>query len=424
MRPGARIQAVIDLAGAVGQAARAGGAPADVILRDYFRPRRYAGSKDRRAVADLLFAVLRRRVELDWRLDADADARLAVLLHLCLEGETVQRLAALFAGDDHAPAPPSADEAAALEAAARRDLYHAPAWARLNFPEWLQPSFERRFGDRLEAEMAALDGRAPLDLRVNTLRGTVEQALAALPGASQGGLLATALRLPPGHDISHEAIYLKGVVEIQDEASQAGAALAGAAPGLQVLDLCAGGGGKALAMAARMASRGQIFAYDADPKRLERMRPRAKRAGATNIQYVRAAAALPAGMDRVVLDVPCSGTGTWRRSPELRTRLTPDRLEGLVRLQDELLDRGAALVGPGGRLVYMTCSLLPEEDEDRVAAFLDRNGGFRAVPYGDAWPAEEGAPPATLSAVPDYLVLSPASHRTDGFFVAVLQRSN
>jgi 16S rRNA (cytosine967-C5)-methyltransferase len=428
MREGARIQAAIDLAGAADSAARSGGAAADALVRQYFRSRRYAGSRDRKAVADLLFAVLRRRHELDWRLEAatdkPADARLTVLLHLCLEGESLQALAALFEGDEHAPSAPSPDEAALLAAARARDLAAAPAWARLNFPAWLSPSLERRFGAHLDAEMAALEGRAPLDLRVNILRGTVEQALAALPEASHSGHVSTCLRLDAGTNIANHSAYLSGLVEIQDESAQIAAALCGARPGQQVLDLCAGGGGKALALAAAMESRGQIHAYDTDRKRLERMRPRAKRAHATNIQYVASADALPGAMDRVVLDVPCSGTGTWRRNPELRARLTRERLDGLIRLQDQLLDRGAALVKPGGRLVYMTCSLLPEEDEDRIDAFLARNDAFAAVPYEAAWPEGEGAPPATLSADSRYLVLSPASHGTDGFFVAVLQRSN
>jgi 16S rRNA (cytosine967-C5)-methyltransferase len=424
MREGARIQAAIDLVAAVDGSTRDGGAPADSILRDYFRQRRYAGSRDRRAVGDRLYAVLRRRGELNWRLgDPQAEARLAVLAHAALEGQPVDAMNTLFEGDPHAPAPLAEQETSQLMQSVTADLSTAPAWARLNFPAWLEDSLRRRFGERLDEEMAALAGRAPLDLRVNLLRGTVEDAMKLLPEASSAGLVSTALRLPAGEDIAHHIAYLGGMVEIQDEASQIGALLTGARRGLQVLDLCAGGGGKTLAMAAQMGNSGQIYAYDTDRRRLERLRPRARRADARNIQYVESAAKLPANLDLVVLDVPCSGTGTWRRSPELRWRLTPERLAALTQLQDSLLDRGAALVKPGGRLIYLTCSLLTEECEARVDGFLARNPAFASVSWKENWPASEGPPPASLSRWPDYLMLSPATHRTDGFFVAVLQRS-
>lgn len=424
MREGARIQAAIDLVAAVDNSTRDGGAPADAILRDYFRQRRYAGSKDRRAAGELLYAVLRRRGALNWQLgDEAAGARLAVLLQACLSGEVLDDLNARFDGDPHAPAPVTEAEVGQLRAALTAGLSAAPAWARLNFPAWLEPSLRRRFGERLEEEMAALEGRAPLDLRVNLLRGTPDDATKLLPEASRSGLVSTSLRLPPATDISHHISYLGGLVEVQDEASQIAALLTGAAKGMQVLDLCAGGGGKTLAMAAQMGNSGQIYAYDTDRRRLEKLRPRAKRADARNIQYIDSPSKLPSGVDLVVLDVPCSGTGTWRRNPELRWRLTQDRLAALAQLQDDLLDRGAALVKPGGRLVYMTCSLLPEECEARADAFLSRNPAFASVSWKETWPATEGAPPASLSRWPDYLVLTPATHQTDGFFVAVLQRS-
>ncbi|MEN3973720.1 RsmB/NOP family class I SAM-dependent RNA methyltransferase [Emcibacter sp. SYSU 3D8] len=424
MREGARIQAAIDLVAAVDNSTREGGAAADSILRDYFRQRRYAGSKDRRAVGDLLYAVLRRRGELNWRLPGEATpARMAVLLQVILDGADLDGLNARFEGDSHAPAPITAEEAAALHEAAGADISAAPVWASHNFPAWMTASLERRFGGRLVEELAALEGRAPLDLRVNLLRGTVDDALKLLPDASRSTRLTTSLRLETAMDISRHISYLGGFIEIQDEGSQIASLLTGAARGMQVLDLCAGGGGKTLAIAALMGNSGQIYAYDTDRRRLDRLRPRAKRADARTIQYVESQAKLPPGMDRVVLDVPCSGTGTWRRNPELRWRLTPERLTELTRLQDTLLDRGAGLVKPGGQLVYMTCSLLPEEGEDRIAAFLERHPDFAPAAYSACWPATEGGPPASLSASPDYLVLSPATHDTDGFFVAVLQRS-
>lgn len=424
MREGARIQAAIDLVAAVDGSTRDGGAAADTILRDYFRQRRYAGSKDRRAVGDLLYAVLRQRGEINWRLgDENGGARLAVLAQACLSGETPDGLNALFEGDPHAPAPITEQEMFQLQQALATDVSTAPSWARLNFPAWIEDSLRRRFGERLEEEMAALEGRAPLDLRVNLLRGTLEDAVTLLPEASRGGILSTSLRLPDSTDITHHISYMGGLVEVQDEGSQIAALLTGAGKGMQILDLCAGGGGKTLAMAAQMGNSGQIYAYDTDRRRLEKLRPRAKRADARNIQYVDSPAKLPTAADIVVLDVPCSGTGTWRRNPELRWRLTPERLAALTQLQDDLLDCGAALMKPGGRLVYMTCSLLPEECEARADAFLARNPAFASVSWKETWPATEGAPPASLSRWPDYLVLTPATHQTDGFFVAVLNRS-
>lgn len=424
MREGARIQAAIDLVAAVDNSTRDGGAAADTILREYFRQRRYAGSKDRRAVGDLLYAVLRRRGELNWRLgDITGGARLAVLAQAALSGADLSTMNAEFEGDPHAPSPIGEQEMAQLQQVLAADPSSAPCWARLNFPARIEPSLRDRFGDRLETEMAALAGRAPLDLRVNLLRGTPEDALKLLPEASRGGMISTSLRMPTSEDISRHIAYLGGLVEIQDEASQIGALLTGAGKGMQVLDLCAGGGGKTLAMASQMGNSGQIYAFDTDRRRLEKLRPRAKRADARNIQYVDSPSKLPSGLDRVVLDVPCSGTGTWRRNPELRWRLTPERLAALTRLQDDLLDRGAALVKPGGQLVYMTCSLLPEECEARIDAFVARHPAFASISWKQNWPAAEGAPPATLSHWPDYLVLSPAAHQTDGFFVAVLQRS-
>ncbi|MEN3950488.1 RsmB/NOP family class I SAM-dependent RNA methyltransferase [Iodidimonas sp. SYSU 1G8] len=421
MRAGARIQAAIDLVAAVDTSTRGGGAAADDILRAYFRQRRYAGSKDRREVGTLLYAVLRRRGELAWRLGEAASPRLMVLLERCLSGAAPAALDAEFEGDTHAPEPLSESETLLIDKALSADAEAAPAWARHNFPAWMEASLRRRFGARMDEEMDGMTGRASVDLRVNTLRGKVADARAALPQAVPTPWISTGLRLEQDGDISSDPLYLGGYVEVQDEGSQIAAHLCGARRSMQVIDFCAGAGGKTLALAAAMGNTGQIYAHDSDARRLERLRPRAKRADARTIQYVDRADRLPAAADRVILDVPCSGTGTWRRNPEARWRLTPERLDEVTALQDSLLDAGAALVGKGGQLVYITCSLLPEEGEDRIAAFLARAPGFSALPYTVNW-TDEGPVPYTLSHIPEYLVLSPASHQTDGFFVAVLER--
>jgi 16S rRNA (cytosine967-C5)-methyltransferase len=387
MRPDARVQAAIDVLALV-----LAGAAADRALQAWGRANRFAGSGDRRAIGDLVYAALRSAA-------AARDPRAAILAGLRAQGIDPEPL---FTGARHAPAPLTPEERAAL------------GLPETGLPDWLLASLRRAYGARAEAELAALTQRAPVDLRVNTLKATRATALEKL---AEDGIAAepldhpaTALRILAGSvDIDSSAAHALGYVEVQDAGSQTVAALADARPGMAVLDLCAGAGGKALALAAAMTNTGRLLACDTAAVRLKRLVPRAARAGATIIETRQLAEdwldqpnPFAETFDRVVIDAPCSGSGTWRRNPETRARLTPAGLAHLTALQARLLDAAAPLVKTGGRLVYITCSVLPEEDEDQATAFLARSPGFTA-------------PPATR--------LSPASTATDGFFCAVFERS-
>lgn len=380
MTPAARTQAAIDLLDAIVVAAREGGAAADTLISRYFAQRRYAGSKDRRAVRELVYAAIRRLGE------RPADGR-AALLALAASDPA---LAATFDGSTHGPAP-IADEAPAAEGL---------------HPRWLE---ERLAASGIDAaEQRALIDRAPLDVRLHPDAADLD-----LPGAEPIAGLPLARRLPAGTDVA----ALSGRVEVQDAGSQAVTLAAGATPGMTVLDLCAGAGGKSLALAALMGHDGRIIATDVDRARLSRLAPRAAKAGATIIETrlldPNREADVLAGIqaDVVLIDAPCSGTGTWRRNPEARWRLTPARLDRLIATQQHVLALGAAALKPGGALVYIVCSLLDAEGATQVDAFLAAHPGWRAepptLPFGCAHHAGTR--------------LTPAHDATDGFFVARLR---
>ena len=387
MTPAARTQAAIELLDEVIAAARGGGAAADTLIARYFATRRYAGSKDRRAVRELVYAAIRRAGEIP------ASGRAAMLAVATADGD----VAATFDGSTYGPAPIAADEAAAVGGVV---------------PAWLAAALER--SDIASDQQAALIERAPLDVRINRL--TADMAVVeALGGAAIPGL-ADALRLPSGTNIDP----LAGQLEVQDAGSQIVSLAARAAPGQAIVDLCAGGGGKTLVLAAAMANEGRILAADIDRGRLSRLAPRAARAGVTIVETrlldpQREADALSdwsALADCVLIDAPCSGTGTWRRNPEARWRLTPDRLARFVAQQRHVLAIGAPLVRPGGALVYIVCSLLDAEGAEQVDAFLADHPG---------WVAEPLDLPAG-NARGQGLRLDPLPHATDGFFVARLIR--
>jgi 16S rRNA (cytosine967-C5)-methyltransferase len=391
MTPAARVQAAIEVLDIVVEAARAGGAPADRIVSEWFRSRRFAGSGDRRAVRELTYAAIRACGEVP------VTGRAAMLL--LARGDA--SLAALFDGSRHAPAPIVAGEPVA-----------APGIA----PAWLEAALAASgiAGD----EAAALLTRAPLDLRVNTLKA--DRDTVRLPVAAKRTAAPHGLRLPFGTPVEQWESYQDGSVEVQDTGSQLACAALAAQPGETVIDLCAGAGGKTLALAASMSDHGRIVACDTDRARLSRLAPRADRAGASIIETVLldpgregdALAGLAGLADAVLVDAPCSGTGTWRRNPEARWRLSEAQLGRYVALQGRLLDLAAGLVRPQGRLVYVTCSLLDSEGADQVASFLDRNPGWSAIP--PMLPA--GRPRG------GGLRLSPFWDGTDGFFVAILAR--
>lgn len=428
MRPAARITAAIEVLDDVLTRHR----PTSEALSDWGKAHRIAGSGDRSAIGSLVYDALRRRSSLAWTMDSDSARALAIAAAGGAFGLTHDAVAALCDGSQHAPSPLSEAERLGLE----RPLGGAPAHVQADVPEWLWPSFIESFGEGAIAEGQALARRAPTDIRVNTLKATREKLQKSLApfGVVPTPYTPTGLRIaaPAGTEripnLQAEAAFQAGWFEVQDEGSQVAAMLAGAGPRLQVLDMCAGAGGKSLAMAAGMQNTGQIFAYDDDRMRLKPIFERLKRAGARNVQTLRAGdtAALEAlgpRFDLVLVDAPCTGTGVWRRRPDAKWRLRPMSLATRQKEQQEVLARAAGLVKPGGRLVYVTCSLLPEENTGQVAWLLGQQPAFVAQPIADIWPADAAAAaPRSANGALDSLLLTPASHDTDGFFVASMKR--
>ncbi|GLK55440.1 16S rRNA (cytosine967-C5)-methyltransferase [Methylopila capsulata] len=407
--------------------------PVASALKDWGSAHRFAGSGDRARIASLVYDALRRRSSLAWRMGAETPRALILGALAFVRQTPVDDLAAAFAASPHAPEPPTDAERAAIAAAT---LDGAPAHVRGDYPEWLDAGFARTFGDERAEEGAALAERAPLDLRVNAIKGDRPKAERALAHwkAAPTPLSPFGLRVPltddgRGPPVQSEPAHLKGLVEVQDEGSQLAALVAGAAPGMQVVDFCAGAGGKTLALAATMDNRGQIYAHDNDVRRLSPLHDRAERAGVRNMQ-VRAPrgeadvlADLVGRADLVLIDAPCTGAGTWRRNPDAKWRLKPAALEARIAEQDAVLAAAAPLVKPGGRLVYVTCSVLAEENEDRLAAFRAQFPAFRPVPAVEA-AVSAGLPAlgAFATSGGDALLLGPRRSGTDGFFVAVLTR--
>lgn len=394
MTPSARVQAAIDLLDQIIVAAREGGAAADTLIARYFSTRRYAGSKDRRAVRELVYAAIRLVGE------RPAHGRAAMLA----VARTDPDLAALFDGSTHAPAPIGASEHPAAVGV-------APGWL-------LGKLYASGIGDD---ELPALVDRAPLDIRVNRARADPAAVIAAIDGATPSPFAPDGVRLPAGTQVEALDLWADGAIEVQDEGSQIVGMAAAAQPGMTVIDLCAGAGGKTLALAAAMNGEGRLIACDIDRARLSRLAPRAARAGVAFIntrlldpgKEAEKLADLAGQADIVLIDAPCSGTGTWRRNPEARWRLTPTRIERLVAAQRDLLTLGSTLVKPGGALVYIVCSLLGEEGADQIAAFIDANPGWTLASLSlPAGRAHGGG-----------VRLTPARDSTDGFFVARLQSS-
>ncbi|WP_348933893.1 RsmB/NOP family class I SAM-dependent RNA methyltransferase [Aquabacter sp. CN5-332] len=407
--------------------------PADAVVSAWFRARRYIGDRDRGHISDLLYALLRHHARLGWWLAKHGRQdvpRNRLLAWLVLDGgKTRDQVHGLFNGGKFAPAVLMDHERALLVKLQGCTIDHPamPDEVRLECPSWALDPLRRRFQDSFGREMAALLATAPLDLRVNPLKSTREAALRALRDL---GLRAEASRMAPfgirvkeRPSLASLPMLRNGEVEIQDEGSQLVAMLVDARPGERVVDFCAGAGGKTLAIAAQMANKGHVIACDVSDSRLKRSAERFRRAGLHNIETRPLASERDrwvkrhkGSFDRVLVDAPCSGTGTWRRNPDARWRTLGPGLDNLLPLQAGILASAARLVKPGGRLVYATCSMLPQENEAQVAAFLAAHPAFRAVPL------REAAPQFTDSAHPDHLSLTPARHDTDGFFAAVMQR--
>ncbi|MCZ8183529.1 MAG: RsmB/NOP family class I SAM-dependent RNA methyltransferase [Beijerinckiaceae bacterium] len=435
MTPAARLSAAIGLLDEILTFKR----PLASILKDWGNANRYAGSGDRNAVGNLVHDALRVKASAAWMMgqrEPGSETGRAVLFGMLrrLRGMEPTAIAALCTGERFAPAPLSDAELAALEAAS---LEGAPAPVLGDYPDWLEPNLTTAFGEARVAEAAAMAARAPVDLRINALKIIRLKALEALGhlAPEPTPLSPLGLRLLPNAEgrvphVQSEPAFLKGAVEIQDEGSQLVSLLAGAEAGQQVLDLCAGGGGKTLALAAEMNNKGQIFATDSDQRRLAPIHDRLTRAGVRNVQVrtprngVMPLDDLAGKMDLVLVDAPCTGAGTWRRHPDAKWRMRPNSLALRVDEQRAVLDHAAGFVRPGGRLVYITCSLLDEENGQQVRDFLARHSGFAV----EDLPAE--AHRRGLGALADNrdasglgLLLTPHRTNTDGFFIAALRRT-
>jgi 16S rRNA (cytosine967-C5)-methyltransferase len=431
MTPAARLSAAIELIDTI-DAQRV---PAAKALKEWGTAHRYAGSGDRAAISGLIWDVLRRRASSAWIMEEDTP-RARVLGMLRLErGLDADAIAALCDGGRFAPAPLRDSERAALTS---RSLDAAPAHIAGDYPEWIDATLAQVFGDDRVAEATAMASRAPLDLRVNTLKAGREKIAGSTAhlGTTPTPWSPIGLRIELGADARNPGIhaeegFIKGAIEVQDEGSQLAALLSAARPGEQVIDLCAGAGGKTLALAAMMQGKGRLIATDHDKRQLAPIYERLSRAGVHNCDIRTpkgpddTLSDIHASADLVLIDAPCTGTGTWRRNPDAKWRMRPGALE--VRLKDQVtvLDRAAALVKPGGRIAYITCSVLPPENNDQIRSFVGRHPDFAVIPPSQTmtvlWDKADDFAAATLQS-PEGLLMTPRRTGTDGFFVSVLKR--
>ena len=432
MTPAAKLSAAIDVLDLIDVQR----IPAARALKEWGTSNRYAGSGDRAGVAGLVWDTLRRRASSAWIMDAET-SRARVLGMLRLErGMDADTVAALCDGSRFAPAALSDAERTGLTS---RTLDDAPSHIAGDYPEWLDAQLVQTFGEDRVAETQAMASRAPLDLRVNTLKAAPDKALASLKhlGATPTPWSPLGLRIALGADarnpgVASEEMFIKGGVEVQDEGSQLAALMTAAKPGEQVIDLCAGAGGKTLALAAAMQGKGRLIATDSDKRQLAPIYDRLSRAGVHNAE-VRGPkgdddplADIHGSADLVVIDAPCTGTGTWRRNPDAKWRIRPGALEIRLRAQREILDRAAGLVKPGGRIAYITCSVLPEENGAQISGFLGRHPGFAVLPAAQVasvlWDKADDFLAAALVSEQG-LLMTPRRTGTDGFFMSVLRKS-
>ena len=430
MRQGAHIKAAVEVLQEILERHR----PAALALSEWGKSHRFAGSGDRAAIGNLVYDALRRKRSFGAQMGSETPRAIALAAAPSALGLTAAEVIAAADGSPYALEPLSEAEQAGLS---REPPADAPAPVLGDFPDWLEPSLRRAFDDEVVPETRGLARRAPVDLRVNTLKADRERVLKALARFSPVAtpLSPVGVRLPAPQatgrqpNVESEVAHGRGWYEVQDEGSQVAALMAGVGPRQQVLDICAGGGGKTLAFSALMQNTGQVYAYDGDAARLRPIFERLKRAGARNVQVLRAgdAAALEAlgpRFDVVFCDAPCTGSGAWRRRPDAKWRLKPANLSQRIEEQRAILNLAARLVKPGGRLVYVTCSLLPEENNDQAEWFLSNHLGFAELPWAEAWRSALGSEPlSSAGRIGESLLLTPARHGTDGFFISVMTRS-
>jgi 16S rRNA (cytosine967-C5)-methyltransferase len=431
MTPAARLSAAIEVLADIEARRR----PAAQALKDWGLAHRFAGSGDRAGIAGLVYDALRRKASSAWIMGADTPRAILLGMLARERGLDVEAISKLANGARFAPEPLSDEEHARLRAAS---LEGAPPHVLGDYPEWLDAHLAATFEDDRVEEAAALAARAPLDLRVNLLKATREEAAEALSELkpqdtrwSPWGLRIVVAPDSKSPAIHAEPAFLKGHIEIQDEGSQLASLLSGAKPGEQVIDLCAGAGGKTLAMAAAMENHGQIYATDTDKRRLAPIHDRLQRAGAHDVQIITPRADkdmladLKGHADLVLIDAPCTGTGAWRRNPDAKWRVRPGALAERLKDQAEALDHAAALVKPGGRIAYVTCSVVDDENGGQVRAFLARHTGFSIIPPAEVTHALGERAFLFRRAVKmsdEGLLMTPRRTDTDGFFVSVLRR--
>ncbi|MEJ8475963.1 RsmB/NOP family class I SAM-dependent RNA methyltransferase [Roseibium algae] len=428
MKDGGRLSAAIEVLTEVETRHR----PVQPALRDWGTSHRFAGSGDRTVIGNLVFDALRHKSSLTARTGS-SEPRMQILgTYVFAWGNGIDRLKEVLGEDPHSPEALNEAEESALANESVDDLEPEVA---ADVPAWLWPYFEAAFGDNAVNEGKALATRAPIDLRTNSLKSDREKLLKRLAhvNAEATSITPTALRIKakPGASrmphVQAEEGYRKGWFELQDEASQIAAALACAKPGEQVLDLCAGGGGKTLALAATMDNKGQIYAYDSDRLRLAPIHERLQRSSVRNVQVRDPASSnldpLKEAMDLVFIDAPCTGTGVWRRRPDSKWKLSEKALADRLEEQRKVLDTAKEFVKLGGRIAYVTCSILPQENGDQVKRFLAENSDFEAVDAIAIWKHVFGE-----DRLPAYVTeeggvtLTPATTETDGFFFALLGR--
>lgn len=441
MTPGGRVQAAIDVLERLQQAWQAGKAlPVDALFADYFRAHRYMGSKDRAAVSDLVYYALRNGGAIEWHLEQAnkaANPRRVIMLAVWFSGIILKQpgfeeMRSVFSGEKYAPAPLSDAEMGVLQRIEDADLMQdsMPRPARLNYPDWMDGRLKDAFGEDLDTALLALNEQAPIDLRANTLKCKDRSDLILALDAD--GYFASptphsplGVRLKKRLPAFNTQAFRDGKYEMQDEGSQIVSLMVAAKPGQKVIDFCAGAGGKTLAVAATMKNKGRILAWDASENRLKQLPKRLARAGVSNVQihalkdesdpFIKRHKATA---DWVLVDAPCSGSGTWRRNPDLKWRFTLDDLQEVKAIQQRILKKAASLVAPKGKLVYITCSVFRDENIVQVKQFLEENPTFRVVSPDEIWNKHICPEPG----VGPVCILSPHKDGTDGFFAAILQQ--
>lgn len=428
MRAEAHLATVIEILTTLFETAQ----PVDKYLDGYFKNNRYAGSKDKRAIRTITYDIYRNLQQYEFVISS-REPRQLMLAYLIGQEHNVEQISQLFSGEKYAPEALSDADVKNIEGA--KDLADANDAVRQNVSDWQYARFSNMFGENTESELEGLNQSASLNVRVNVAKTTLADAMKAL--SKQGlessplTMSSVGLKLEPTTQLSQSPSFRYGAVEIQDESAQIASLLAGTKPKMAVVDYCAGGGGKTLAMAAMMENKGQIYALDIDQSRLNAIKPRLIRASYHNVQMHKLGNEktnqlmyeLKQNIDVTFVDAPCSGTGTWRRAPDARQNFNADVLNQLVSRQAQIIESAAKLVKKGGRFIYATCSMLTEENEQQVEKFLSNNDDFELLNFATEWETLiKTDVPTSASSLEGALLLTPNQHKTDGFFVAVMQR--